>query len=842
MADGSSSADRSSSAFDRPSYAERSHIADESPFEAPAGAERSLDDPWASEPGLRSLDDPRASESGLRSLDDPRASESRPVERSLPGSQSAPVEQAFEPSPEQAFREPSEPVPADESVAAELPGPAMRAEDRDSGSASLFGADDWASIAVPSEADSSVGSPQPQTGPTFGNPQPPIFGSQSPPDPTFGGPRPADADFGGSPPPVDPVVEAMHAFGAEYGPTTAGREQSTSSSQAGASDQAFDTEREPGVAEHYLDVGQPSVDPRSFRQGLDEADRPFADRPWSSAGPGRSFGQRPGAADEDFGGAQLPADADRVSGQELGGDRPWSPGRSFGQRPGAADEDFGGAQLPADADHALGQALGEDRPWSPAGPGRSFGHNPSAADEAFGGAQRPVDADRVSGQEFGGDRSWSTDRSFERRLGAADEDFGGGQPPADADRVSGQDLGEDRPWSPADSDRSFGHAVEAYGYGRDSLANQSQAEPWAQPEAKSPDRLERRTSQPDSWPDPPERWEPLGTRSTAADSIAPERTAIEPNDGASRTTTPPYVARASVTPFADYGRSDDRNVGYARPAEPLPPQARPGSSTAGSYGSALEDRLGTAPEDEVAPHPKAHKPFSEKSPVPQWLVPEPPPEPPNDPPNETPPGSTTPSDPGPVVARVRASARVPGLIVEAPPVEGAEPMSAPPHAVANASAPPAELRQGGRGPFPLVGDIPAPDLSALVELQIPTGSKPNPGVDEDIAGEGMDRPLPVPHAVEAEPNADGGWPFGPEANAAESPYSSEDWRSNLLGSRAAQADGAGTVYRGEAEDEEEAEDEPLSLTQWILRSLVVALIIGALVFSFLEGPWISSHL
>ena len=752
--DGSSSAEGSLSAFDRPSYTGRSQVADEPPVEASAGGGRSLDDPRAPERRPHSLDDPWAPESRPRSLDDPWAPESSPVERSLPESQLfAPVEQAIEPSRERALREPSDPVP-DEPVVVEPPAPAMRTEDRASGSASLFGADDWASIAVPSEAGPAFGSPQPAAGAPVGDPR-----------------SPADADFGGSQPPVDPVVEAIHAFEAERGPSTTGGVQPISGSPAGTSDQALETEREPGVAERYLDLAQPSVDPgRSFRQGLDEADRP-----WSSAGPDRSFGHGPDVADQAFGGAQPPADADRV----------------------------------------LGQEFGEGGPWSSAGPDRSFGHGLDAADQALGGAQ----------------------------------------PPADADRVLGRELGEGRPWSPADPDRSFGRgvayesAVAAYGYGQDSVADQAQSpESWeAQPDRPDEPRfdqaraIEHRTSQPDRWPDPPERWEPLGTRSTAAGPIAPERAAIEPDDGASRTTTPPYVARASVTPVADYGRSDDRNVGYARPAEPLPPQARTGSSTAGSYGPALEDRLGTAQEDEVAPRPKAHKPFSERAPAPQWLVPDSPPEPPNEPPHETPPGPTTASEPAPVVARVRASARVPGLIVEAPPVEGAEPMSVPPHAVANASAPPAELGLGGRGPFPLAGEIPAPDLSALVELQIPTGSRPNPGVDEDIAGEGMDRPLPVPHAVEAEPNADGGWPNGPEANAAESPYSSEDWRSNLFGSRAAPVDGAGTVYRGEAEDEADDEDEPLSLTQWILRSVVVAVIIGALVFSFLEGPWISSH-
>jgi hypothetical protein len=123
-------------------------------------------------------------------------------------------------------------------------------------------------------------------------------------------------------------------------------------------------------------------------------------------------------------------------------------------------------------------------------------------------------------------------------------------------------------------------------------------------------------------------------------------------------------------------------------------------------------------------------------------------------------------------------------------------------------------------PFTIESDIPPPDVSGL---GLEAGEAPH-GYD----GEDMDRPLAVPQVVAA---------------AEEPHHVSQDWRSNLRGGgRPVTPVAGGTVYRGETEPEQEEEEEPLSRTQWILRTLVVLLIVGALVFSFLEGPWISSHI
>jgi predicted secreted protein len=75
----------------------------------------------------------------------------------------------------------------------------------------------------------------------------------------------------------------------------------------------------------------------------------------------------------------------------------------------------------------------------------------------------------------------------------------------------------------------------------------------------------------------------------------------------------------------------------------------------------------------------------------------------------------------------------------------------------------------------------------------------------------------------------------------ETPYSSEDWRSNVRGTSVVSVESAGTVYRADAEEDE---DEPISLAQRILRYGVVLGLIALLVVAFLYGPainaWFSS--
>jgi hypothetical protein len=70
-------------------------------------------------------------------------------------------------------------------------------------------------------------------------------------------------------------------------------------------------------------------------------------------------------------------------------------------------------------------------------------------------------------------------------------------------------------------------------------------------------------------------------------------------------------------------------------------------------------------------------------------------------------------------------------------------------------------------------------------------------------------------------------------------YSSEDWRSNVRGSAVVSVESAGTVYRADISDDQD-EYEPISVAQRLLRFGVIAALIIAVVLIFLYSPAISA--
>ncbi len=104
-------------------------------------------------------------------------------------------------------------------------------------------------------------------------------------------------------------------------------------------------------------------------------------------------------------------------------------------------------------------------------------------------------------------------------------------------------------------------------------------------------------------------------------------------------------------------------------------------------------------------------------------------------------------------------------------------------------------------------------------------------------GDDEDRPLAVPRALAVPPVVEKSEPAldGPVVT-----YSAEDWRSNVRGSAAVSAESGGTVYVSDVDGDDD--EEPLSLTQKLLRSGVIVLLIVLFVAAFRYGPNIDQWL
>jgi hypothetical protein len=70
-------------------------------------------------------------------------------------------------------------------------------------------------------------------------------------------------------------------------------------------------------------------------------------------------------------------------------------------------------------------------------------------------------------------------------------------------------------------------------------------------------------------------------------------------------------------------------------------------------------------------------------------------------------------------------------------------------------------------------------------------------------------------------------------------YAPDDWRRNVRGAATVSSEAGGTVYVADVED---GEDEPISTTQKLLRSGVIALLVVIFIVAFRYGPNIDEWL